>query len=104
MNVDAPLARGYDFDKVMNRGFGVWMQKRFRVVLDLEGWAAAYARERTWSPDQELADLKDGGLRLSFWSTSEPEVMSLVLGFGACARLREPASLVAQVQEELGAM
>jgi hypothetical protein len=96
--------RGYDFDKVMNRGFGVWMQKRFRVVLDLEGWAAAYARERTWSPDQELADLKDGGLRLSFWSTSEPEVMSLVLGFGACARLREPASLVSQVQEELGAM
>jgi hypothetical protein len=27
--------------------------------------------------------------------------MSLVLGFGACARLREPAALVARVREEL---
>ena len=93
--------RGYDFDKVMNQGFGVWMQKRFRVVLELEGWAAAYARERTWSPGQKLEDVKDGALRLSFWSTSEPEVMSLALGFGACATLREPAALVGRVREEL---
>lgn len=95
---------GYDFDKVMNQGFGVWLQKRFRVVVELEGWAAAFARERAWSPDQELEDLKGGRLRLSFWSTSEPEVMSLVLGFGGCARLREPAALVARVREELAAM
>ncbi len=96
--------RGYDFDKVMNQGFGVWLQKRFRVVIDLEGWAAAYARERTWSPGQTLEDLRGGGLRLGFWSTSEPEVMSLVLGFGACAKLREPVALVARVREELALM
>jgi len=95
---------GYDFEKVMNQGFGVWMQKRFRVVVDLEGWAAAFARERTWSPGQTLEDLREGGLRLGFWSTSEPEVMSLVLGFGACARLREPVALVARVREELALM
>lgn len=96
--------RGYDFEKVMNRGFGVWLQKRFRVELELEGWAAAWARERTWSPDQEIADLRDGRIRLSFWSTSEPEVLSLVLGFGGCARLCGPAALVGQVRAELGRM
>lgn len=96
--------RGYDFDKVMNQGFGVWLQKRFRVVLELDGWAAAFARERTWSPGQEIEDLKDGGLRLSFWSTSEPEVMSLALGFGARATLREPAGLVQQLRQELAQM
>jgi predicted DNA-binding transcriptional regulator YafY len=103
---DTPFHRppGYDFDKVMNQGFGVWMQKRFRVVVDLEGWAAAYARERTWSPGQTVEDLRGGGLRLGFWSTSEPEVMSLVLGFGACAKLREPKALVARVREELALM
>lgn len=100
---DTPFRRprGYDFDQVMNRGFGVWLQKRFRVVLELEGWAAAWARERVWSPGQELADLRDGRLLLSFWSTSEPEVLALVLGFGACARLREPAALVDKVREEV---
>lgn len=103
---DVPFRRprGYDFDKVMNRGFGVWLQKRFRVVLELEGWAAAFARERAWSPGQSVEDLRDGRVRLSFWSTSEPEVLSLVLGFGACARLLEPAPLVAQVRDELAAM
>lgn len=103
---DTPFRRppGYDFDKVMNRGFGIWTQKRFRVVLELEGWAAAWARERTWSPDQRVEDLRDGRLRLSFWSTSEPEVVALVLGFGAQARLCEPAPLVEQVRAELGLM
>ena len=96
--------RGYDFEKVMNQGFGVWMQKRFRVVVDLESWAAAFARERTWSPGQSLEELSGGGLRLGFWSTSEPEVMSLVLGFGVCAKLREPVALVARVREELALM
>lgn len=95
---------GYDFEKAMNQGFGVWMQKRFRVVVDLDGWAAAFARERTWSPGQTLENLKGGGLRLSFWSTSEPEVMSLVLGFGGCAQLREPQALVVMVREELVSM
>ena len=103
---DTPFHRppGYNFEKVMNQGFGVWMQKRFHVVVDLNGWAAAYARERTWSPGQTVEDQGEGGLRLSFWSTSEPEVMSLVLGFGACARLREPEVLVERVREELALM
>ena len=95
---------GYDFEKVMNQGFGVWLQKRFRVEVDLEGWASAYARERTWSPGQTLEDLRGGGLRLGFWSTSEPEVMSLVLGFGTCAQLRKPLALVERVREELTLM
>ncbi len=99
---DTPFRRpaGYDFEKVMNRGFGVWNQKRFRVVMDLTGWAAALAGERTWSPDQTIEKRGDA-TRLSFWSTSEPEVASLVLAFGAHARLVKPASLAAQVKDEL---
>ncbi len=95
---------GYDFEKVMNQGFGVWTQKRFRVVVELQGWAAAFARERTWSPEQEVRDLPDGGTLLSFWATSEPEVMSLLLGFGACARLREPQALADRLQREITLM
>ena len=49
--------KNYDFDKVMNRGFGIFAQNRFRAVLELTGWAAAFARERQWSPDQKIEEL-----------------------------------------------
>jgi len=101
---DTPFRRprGYDFEKVMNQGFGIWTQKRFRVVLELTGWAAALARERTWSPDQKI-ERRGKVTRLSFWSTSEPEVMGLVLSFGPRARLVKPEGLVEKVEEALSA-
>jgi len=101
---DTPFRRpkGYDFEKVMNRGYGVWLQRRFRVKLELTGWAATFAAERTWSPDQRLRWRGDT-LELSFWSTSEPEVVSLVLSFGRHARLLEPAGLRDTVTAELDA-
>ena len=73
---DVPFRRppNYDFEKVMNQGFGVWTQKKFRAVLDLTGWAASFARERQWSPGQEF-ETKGDVTRLSFWATSEPEVV-----------------------------
>jgi predicted DNA-binding transcriptional regulator YafY len=100
---DVPYRRPahYDFEKVMNQGFGVWTQKKFRVVLELTGWAANFARERVWSPDQKITDLKDGGIRLEFWATSEPEVVALALSFGNHATITEPGSLVCRIIQEL---
>ncbi|MBE0566132.1 MAG: WYL domain-containing protein [Krumholzibacteria bacterium] len=96
---DTPFRRpaGYDFEKAMNQGFGVWNQKRFRVVLELTGWAADFARERVWSPDQRITELAGGGIRLEFWATSEPEVVGLVLSFGGDVRLVSPAGSAAGV-------
>jgi predicted DNA-binding transcriptional regulator YafY len=99
---ETPFRRpaNYDFDKVMNQGFGVWTQKKFRVVMELTGWAASMARERVWSPDQEIVEQGDV-TRLSFWSTSEPEVVALVLSFGDNARVLEPSGVVGMVTGEL---
>jgi hypothetical protein len=102
---DTPFRRpaNYDFDKAVNSGFGIWANKRFRVVMDLTGWAAALARERIWSTDQAIEPLKDK-TRLSFWSTSEPEVLALTLSFGAEAKLIEPKRLVGEMVEILEKM
>jgi predicted DNA-binding transcriptional regulator YafY len=89
----------YDFEKVMNQGFGVWAQKKFRVVLELSGWAADYARERVWSPEQTIEEFPEGKIRLGFWATSEPEVLGLVLSFGADAFVLEPERLVGMVRQ-----
>lgn len=102
---DTPFRRpaNYDFEAAMNRGFGLWTQERFRVVMDLMGWAAAFVREREWSPDQEIVT-RNGTTRLSFWSTSRPEITALVLSFGSQARLLEPDFLVQEVRDEIVAM
>ena len=99
---DVPFRRppNYDFEKVMNQGFGVWTQKKFRAVLDLTGWAASFARERQWSPGQEFKT-KGDVTRLSFWATSEPEVVALAMSFGSCAEVVEPEAVRSKVKEEL---
>ena len=65
----------------------------------MTGWAASLARERVWSPDQEIVERGDV-TRLSFWSTSEPEVVALVLSFGDNARVLEPPAVVDMVTGE----
>jgi predicted DNA-binding transcriptional regulator YafY len=69
-------------------------------VLELSGWAADYARERVWSPEQTIEELPEGKIRLGFWATSEPEVLGLVLSFGSMARVRAPATTVEHVLRE----
>jgi len=90
----------YDFEKVMNRGFGVWTQKKFRAVLDLTGWAASFARERQWSPGQ-IIETKGAVTRLSFWATSEPEVVALAMSFGSCAEVIGPVAVRESVLQML---
>ena len=99
---DVPFRRppNYDFDKVMNQGFGVWTQKKFRAVLDLTGWAASFARERQWSPGQKI-ETKGDKTRLSFWATSEPEVVALAMSFGSCAEVIEPEAVRTAVRGAL---
>jgi serine/threonine protein kinase len=84
-------------------GFGIWNHKKFPVVMELDGWAAAFAREREWSQNQSIEDHGDR-IVLSFWSTSRPEVQALVLSFGANARLVEPKELADDTAKEIEAM
>ncbi|MEW6078318.1 MAG: WYL domain-containing protein [Thermodesulfobacteriota bacterium] len=44
--------------------------------------AAAYARERRFSPDQKIRENKDGKHILTFTAASAPEVVSWVLAHG----------------------
>jgi predicted DNA-binding transcriptional regulator YafY len=71
--------------------------KPFRVKVAFRPAAAAYVSERTWSDDQKLKGLPDGGLILEFTATSRPEVLSWILSFRTEAELLEPAD----IREEL---
>ncbi|MFH0809078.1 MAG: WYL domain-containing transcriptional regulator [Pseudomonadota bacterium] len=94
----------YDFEKVFQKTFGIIKQEKFQVAVQFSGWAARYVAERTWSPDQQITDLGEGKIRLTFSAASEPEVMSWVLSFGEEARVLEPKWLVENIQQKVQLM
>ena len=92
------LPKSYDFDRTMNKQFGVIHGKRFKVVAEFKGWAAGFVAERNWSPDQKISHKKDGVVRVEFSSSSEPEVLTWILRFGEEAKLIGPKNLVADLK------
>ena len=92
--------KNYDFDKYLNQGFGVFSQKKFKVKMELTGWAQAFVRERLWSKDQKFTQKNDATV-LEFTSTSEDEVVSLVLSFKSNAKLIAPKYLVKRLVNEV---
>jgi predicted DNA-binding transcriptional regulator YafY len=91
--------KDYDFEKTFNKAFGVIKEDSFKVNVEFTGWAGRFVSERIWSPDQKLTRKKDGTVRLTFTTSSEPEFISWLLSFGEEAKLLRPAWLVKRVKE-----
>jgi len=94
----------YDFEKIFNENFGVIKEKAFKVVIEFSGYAAQYVDERVWSPDQKIAQKKDGKVELTFTASSAPELTSWILSFGAEAKVIKPDWLVEDVVGEIKTM
>ena len=92
--------RDYDFEKAFNRDFGIIKRKAFKAEAALKGWAAQYAAERIWSPDQKIEKTAKGTIKLSFTSSSDSEVVSWLLFFGEDAQLLSPEWLVTKVKKK----
>jgi predicted DNA-binding transcriptional regulator YafY len=82
---------------------GVFSGTPERVVIDFSSAEAPYIRERDWHASQQLADLADGGVRLTLDVVIDWGLEAWILGFGPAARVIEPDSLVARLVERLDA-
>jgi predicted DNA-binding transcriptional regulator YafY len=71
------------------------------IEIAFEPRIAPYVRERRWHPSQKLAERKDGGLVLSLEVCNDWALRSWILGFGRLARVIAPASLKAQIKDEI---
>jgi predicted DNA-binding transcriptional regulator YafY len=71
------------------------------VVVEFSAAEAPYIRERDWHPSQQLADLPNGGVRLSLDVVIDWGLEAWILGFGPAARAIAPAPLVARLRERL---
>lgn len=94
----------YDFEKQFNQAFGIIKGDTFKVRLELTGYAASYAGERRFSPDQQIKKNKDCHCILTFTASSRPEVLAWVLSFGEEVKVLSPKWLVEEVKKAIKAM
>jgi predicted DNA-binding transcriptional regulator YafY len=98
-----PTKRRFKGDEQVRRAdecaaFGLIEGEPFRARIAFTPSAACYVNERTWSKDQKLEPQPDGGVVLELTATSWPEVIALVLSFGATAKVLEPLELAQEVK------
>ena len=72
-----------------------------RVEIEFAPRVASYVREREWHPSQRMADLPDGGVRLTMKVCRDWALRSWVLGFGPHARVVAPSALAQDILEQL---
>ncbi len=94
----------YDFERDFNQTFGIMKDHAFSVQVEFSGWAANYAAERTWSPDQKIVKRRDGAIKITFTASSEEEVLSQIMSFGEHAVLLKPVRLRKRIKETIRAM
>jgi predicted DNA-binding transcriptional regulator YafY len=92
-----------DFDprKCRQDAFGVSWQDPIDVVLHFRPDQAPYVRERMWHPSQELTDLPDGGVRLTFRAGGPFEIRRWILSWGDAVEVASPADLRDQIKQIL---
>lgn len=92
----------FDIEDYFQGEFGVWRSKEKRkVVIDFDARAAEYVKTRKVHQSQKLANLVNGGVRLTMTIGDLNQVTSWVLEWGPRARVLEPAELVERVKAEL---
>jgi len=94
----------FDFEKAFNKNFGIIKEDAFEVEVEFTGWAARYASERIWSPDQKIIKKSKGKIRISFSASSEPELIGKILSFGEEAAVIRPDWLVEEVTTKVKQM
>jgi predicted DNA-binding transcriptional regulator YafY len=71
------------------------------IEIAFEPRIAPYVRERRWHASQRHADREDGGAVLSLDVCNDWALRSWILSFGPLARVLTPATLAAQIKDEI---
>lgn len=94
-----------EWGHLVNEAFGLFQGERLETaVLRFTPFRARWVREQVWHERQEVEELADGGLILSFPVADYREVKMTILSFGADAEVLEPEGLRAEVAGEIRKM
>ncbi len=91
----------FDADRYRRESFGVIWEKPRNVTIRFSADQAPYVRERMWHPSQQIRELRDGRLELTFCAGGTFEITRWVLGWGDAAKVIRPRSLRKHIQSAL---
>jgi predicted DNA-binding transcriptional regulator YafY len=94
----------YDFEKIFNQAFGIMKGEPFEVEAEFWGWAAYYVAERIYSPGQKIEKINNEKVKLTFISSSVPEIVTWFLSFGDEVKLIKPEWLSKEIADTIGRM
>ena len=72
----------------------------FRVTIQFSAEVAGSILERQWHPKQEVKQLKDGRVEISFDAKGDVEVKRWILAFGPHAKVKSPKWLKERIIED----
>jgi predicted DNA-binding transcriptional regulator YafY len=72
-----------------------------RIEIAFEPRMARYVKERVWHASQQISERPDGGVVLTLTVSNDWALRSWILGFGPLAHVLAPASLAAQILDEV---
>jgi proteasome accessory factor B len=88
----------FDIDRYRRESFGVIWEKPMNVTIRFSADQAPYVRERVWHPTQNIRELPDGRIDLSFRAGGEFEIARWILSWGDAAEVIRPTRLRQHVQ------
>jgi predicted DNA-binding transcriptional regulator YafY len=86
--------------RLFGSSMGVFTGEPERIEITFAARVAMVVRSRIWHDSQELADLPDGGIRMTLFVSNDWALRSWLLGFGSAARVLSPAALASAIAEE----
>ncbi len=90
-----------DIENRVQQAFGITLEDPIDVKILFSKWQARYIKQRIWHPSQEIKELDNGKIILSFQASGFYDIKSWILSHGADAEVLEPASLREEIIEEL---
>jgi predicted DNA-binding transcriptional regulator YafY len=72
-----------------------------RIEILFDARIARYVKERMWHASQEIEEAADGAVLVTLDVSNDFALRSWILGFGPLAKVVSPASLAAQIVEEI---
>ena len=88
-------------EEQLHQAFGVVLESPMAVQVRFSASQAPYIKQRIWHPSQEIKELDDGAIVLSFRAGGMYEIKSWILSHGASAEVLAPASLREEIIEEI---
>jgi predicted DNA-binding transcriptional regulator YafY len=100
---DHPYQMPLDFkvDEYVQDALGIMRSgRRIEVELLFSKKSAAWVRDKTWHPSQDIKLLKDGRLKMILRVTDNDELVGWILSFGSQVLVSQPETLREKVKEE----